>query len=185
MILRVYVNSVKACHFFWGWGAEGGWVWSFLMISQSKWPIANQKKTLETFVFSATWQPIKLININHNKYPSSCKVLSQNWWWTKLGIEILLKQWHEAKFTQECAWEVVISVSLNICVINCKWAGQNFGWRIDHTMEFILIRYYGNLNNMVFCGLSQRRDQWMGTIGADSHEGMVLSFLSQGQVKQS
>jgi hypothetical protein len=25
----------------------------------------------------------------------------------------------------------------------------------------------------------------MGTIGADSHEGMVLSFLSQGQVKQS
>ncbi len=81
--------------------------------------------------------------------------------------------------------EVVISVSLNICVINCKWAGQNFGWRIDHTMELILIRCYGNLNNMVFCGLLQRRDQWRGTIGADSHEGMVLSFLSQRQVKQS
>jgi hypothetical protein len=73
---------------------------------------------------------------------------------------------------------------LNICLTNCKWARQNFGWRIDHTMEVILIRCYGNLNNMVFCGLSQRRDQGTGTIGADSHEGMVLSFLSQGQVKQ-
>jgi hypothetical protein len=65
-----------------------------------------KKKPWETFVFSATWQPFKLININRNKYPSSCKVLSQNWWWTKLGIEILLKQWHEAKCSQECASKI-------------------------------------------------------------------------------
>jgi hypothetical protein len=49
---------------------------------------------------------IKLININHNKYPSFCKILSQKWWWTKLWIKILLKQWGETKCTPKCALKI-------------------------------------------------------------------------------
>jgi len=44
---------------------------------------------------------IKLINMNLNKHPSSCKVLHQKGWWIKLGIKFLLKQWlNEAKCIQ-------------------------------------------------------------------------------------
>jgi hypothetical protein len=33
--------------------------------------------------------------MNQNKYLSSYKSLGQEWWWTKLGIKVLLKQWDD------------------------------------------------------------------------------------------
>jgi len=41
----------------------------------TKWPIAKEK-TIKTFVF---WDAPQPINMNHNKYLSSCKNLSQKW----------------------------------------------------------------------------------------------------------
>jgi len=48
------------------------------VMGQSKWPITTHKKTLKTFVLVDAPKPIKLINMNNNKYPSSFKSLGQN-----------------------------------------------------------------------------------------------------------
>jgi len=55
-----------------------------------------------------TWQSIQLINMNFNKYPISCKVQGQKWWWTKVGIKILLKQLGDAKCTKKCAFKIFL-----------------------------------------------------------------------------
>jgi hypothetical protein len=61
----------------------------FLVIGQPNGPLKNNlKKTIKTFVLWDASQLIKLINMNHNTYLSSCKSLCQKWWWTKLGIQI-------------------------------------------------------------------------------------------------
>jgi hypothetical protein len=60
----------------WGWGVFGFRM--FLVIGQLKWLIAKekeQKKNLKSICVLGFI--IKLININHNKYPSFCKILSQ------------------------------------------------------------------------------------------------------------
>jgi hypothetical protein len=38
-----------------------------------------RKKNLEKFVLWDAVEPINLINMNHKKYPSSCKSLDQKW----------------------------------------------------------------------------------------------------------
>ncbi len=60
-------NSVKMCHLILG-GKEQSFK-MFLEMGQSKWPIAKNLK--EIFVFWDAPQSIKLINLDHNKYPSS------------------------------------------------------------------------------------------------------------------
>jgi len=67
----------------------GGHSIIFLMIGQSNGPL---QKKIKTFMF---WGAPQLINLNQNKYLSSYKSLGQEWWWTKLGIKVLLKQWDD------------------------------------------------------------------------------------------
>jgi len=57
----------------------------FLEMGQSKWPIAKNNNL--TFVFWDAPQSIELINLNHNKYPSS---------YESLGKELVMtKVWNE------------------------------------------------------------------------------------------
>ncbi len=54
--------------------------------------------------------------MNHNRYLSSYKSLSQKWWWTKLGMEIILQQWGGATCIQECTCEIFSNNTI-ICPI--------------------------------------------------------------------
>jgi hypothetical protein len=69
----------------------------FLVMGQSKWIIA--KKNLWNICAWDAPQPIKLITMNHNKYPSSSESLGKKWGWAKLRIEILVKEWGGTKCT--------------------------------------------------------------------------------------
>jgi len=66
-----------------------------------------KKETIKTFVHWDAPQLFKLINMNHNKYMSSCKSLDQKWWWTKLGTKVLFKQWGGAK----CAFKMFLGIA--------------------------------------------------------------------------
>jgi len=130
-------NSVKTCQFVLWESVFRGRRFGFRMvvaISQSKWLIAPKKKNpLKIFMLWDAWKSIKLINMNFNKYPSSCKVQSQKWWWTKLGIKILLKQLGETKCTKKCAPKMFpkitsqfvpysLPISLGLyCIYLVKW----------------------------------------------------------------
>jgi hypothetical protein len=62
-------------------------------------------------------QLIKLMNMNHNRYPSSCKSLCQKWWCEQsLGIKILLKQWGGVTHTQDAP--KIFPTSSTICLMH-------------------------------------------------------------------
>ncbi len=81
-LCKSILSYVKQCKtmslLFGGKGSGRGKIFKmFLVMGQSKWPITTHKKTLKTFVLVDAPKPIKLINMNNNKYPSSCKSLGQ------------------------------------------------------------------------------------------------------------
>jgi hypothetical protein len=65
-------NNVKKGFLLW----EGGNFIMFLVIGQPN--DSLQKKAIKTFVCWDAWQLIKLINVNHIKYLSSCKGQGKN-----------------------------------------------------------------------------------------------------------
>ncbi len=102
------------------------------------------------------WQLIKLVNMNHNKYPSFCEVLSQKWWWTKWGIKLLLKQWDEAKCIQELALIYFPKNNNTICPISFA---QKFGLvlyigdhkeALPHSHTGRKCFYLGNIKTIMF-----------------------------------
>jgi hypothetical protein len=72
-------NGVKMCHFY--LRGKGQSFKMFLEMGQSKWPIAKR------FVFWDATQSIKLINLIHNKYPSSYESLGKELVMTKVRNE--------------------------------------------------------------------------------------------------
>jgi len=75
MILHGHVKQCKNMSLLF---LEGGWGCEFqnvFVIGQSKWLIANFKNKRTCVPWDAP-QPIKLINMDHNKYPSFLKSLS-------------------------------------------------------------------------------------------------------------
>jgi hypothetical protein len=83
----------------------------FLMMGQSTIIATNKQINRDAL------QLIKLINMNHHRYPSYCKRVNQKWRWTKLRMEIQLKQWGGATCTQEHAPNKFLS-SNRICFIS-------------------------------------------------------------------
>jgi hypothetical protein len=71
-------------------------------------PLQKNRNLLKTFMHWDAWKSIKLININFNKYPSSCKIQGKKWWWTKLWIKNLLKQWGEAKCDKQMCTQDIL-----------------------------------------------------------------------------
>jgi hypothetical protein len=80
-------------------------------MGQSKWSIPTNKQ-----INRDALQLIKLINMNHHRYPSSCKRVNQKCW-TKLRMEIQPKQWGGATCTQERVSNKFLS-SNTICLIS-------------------------------------------------------------------
>jgi hypothetical protein len=73
-------------------------------------------KKHETKLWYAS-QLIQLMNMNHYRYPSSCKSLCQKMvMWTKLGMKILLKQWGGVTHTQDAP--KIFPSSSTICLIH-------------------------------------------------------------------
>jgi hypothetical protein len=90
----------KFQNFFWWWANQRGSLW---------------KKHKTKFWYA--WQLIKLMNMNHNRYPSSCKELvSKMVMWTKVGMKFLLKQWGGVTHPQD-APKIFLS-STTICLIS-------------------------------------------------------------------
>jgi hypothetical protein len=112
----------------WGWGMFGFRM--FLVIGQLKWLIANKKRTKNSLEnICVLGFILKLININHSKYPSFCKILNQKWWWTKLGIKIILKQWGETKCTPKCALKIFPKITHTQRASNDLWCRLLVGLR--------------------------------------------------------
>jgi hypothetical protein len=87
-------------------GEEGGFH-KFLIIGQPNGLLKKNQNKIKTFVFWDAAQLIYSINMNHNKYLSSCKILGQKWWWTKFQINVIFKQWggqnvHSKIFLEIC-----------------------------------------------------------------------------------
>ncbi len=77
-IFKLCKTMSKHVTFIWG---EGEWKRENFQNVFGDGPIKvahyHTKKTLKTFVLVDAPKPIKLINMNNNKYPSSCKSLGQ------------------------------------------------------------------------------------------------------------
>jgi hypothetical protein len=69
---------------------------------------------------------IKLINMNLNKYPSSCRVLHQKGWWIKLGIKFLLKQLlNEAKCIQAYHHNLPLAFVQKFALVLYRWLKES------------------------------------------------------------
>jgi len=98
---------------FWGQGAKFQNGFGDVSIK-----VAHYKKNFKTFVFWDAPQSIKLINLNHNKYPlwNVMKAWAKNWWWPKLGIlgttVVMLWTWLPQRlivFTSIEIWQVWVT----------------------------------------------------------------------------
>lgn len=83
-----YTYIYIKCDFYLG---EGDFI-MFFYNGLTKWPIAKIYIHIKRFMLWHESQLNKLIDMNHNKYLSSCKSLGQKWWRTRLGINVLFKQ---------------------------------------------------------------------------------------------